>query len=84
MKLKLFENLGNNRFRVAYENRDETDMSIPEEQLEVKIAKKIKDELKYARSSEQGGAADSTVRRSSALDNIEKLADQLLKMHGVV
>ena len=53
---------------------NEVDMSNPEENLEVKIAKEILKLTQWA----------GTEKNQEAWDEVEKLANQLLKMHGIL
>jgi len=57
------------------EDHDETDMSNPEENREVQIAKEIESSLEDLLTHEDDGV------RASAR-NIQKFAKELLKMHG--
>ncbi len=68
--MKLFENIGTNKFKLIHEDHNETDMSNPDEKREVQIARAI---LRAVRMmSPPGNVAE-----------IRKLANELLKMHGV-
>lgn len=69
----LFENIGGNTFKVT--EHDETDMNNPEEKREVTIAKAI---LSYLVAYE-----NENINEELCLSGIKKLAQELLRMHGV-
>jgi hypothetical protein len=97
MKRRLFENTGGNQFKLVSEDDfsnldaqnpmhalakrspEETDMGSPEEKTEVRIGKEILNHIEQAHAENKDS---STQTMYIHLDEIARLAEELIRIHG--